>query len=90
MTSRCTDDHWAMACFWWTWQYAAPLTCCPTMNLRPWRVGCESIPVPRSSRVIVLPQELEEIASDYKRIAGFDIERLNNRPSLSVVRRQRG
>ena len=38
---------------------------------------------------VVSPQELEEIASDYKRIAGFDIERLNNRPSLSVVRRQR-
>jgi len=33
---------------------------------------------------VVSPQELEEIAGDYKRIAGFDIDRLNNRPSLSV------
>jgi len=33
---------------------------------------------------VVSPQELEEIAADYKRIAGFDIDRLNNRPSLSV------
>ena len=35
---------------------------------------------------VVSPQELEEIASDYKRIAGFEIDRLNNRPSLSVGR----
>ena len=38
---------------WWTWQFTDPLTCCPTMNLRPWLVGCESIPAPRSSRVTV-------------------------------------
>ncbi|HET7037886.1 MAG TPA: FAD-dependent monooxygenase, partial [Thermomicrobiaceae bacterium] len=33
---------------------------------------------------VVSQQELEEIAAGYKRIAGFDVERLNNRPSLSV------
>jgi len=35
---------------------------------------------------VVSPQELEEIASDYKRLAGFDIDRLNQRPSWSVAR----
>jgi 2-polyprenyl-6-methoxyphenol hydroxylase-like FAD-dependent oxidoreductase len=33
---------------------------------------------------VVSEQELEEIAGDYKRTAGFDIDGLNNRPSLSV------
>jgi hypothetical protein len=33
---------------------------------------------------VVSQQELEAIASHYTRIAGFDIARLNNRPSLSV------
>jgi 2-polyprenyl-6-methoxyphenol hydroxylase-like FAD-dependent oxidoreductase len=33
---------------------------------------------------VISPQELEQIASSYKGIAGFDVERLNNRPSLSV------
>ncbi len=33
---------------------------------------------------VVSRQELDEIALDYKRIAGFDVDRLNNRPSLSV------
>jgi hypothetical protein len=33
---------------------------------------------------IVSRQELEDIASEYKQIAGFDIDRLNHRPSLSV------
>jgi 5-methylphenazine-1-carboxylate 1-monooxygenase len=33
---------------------------------------------------VVSPQELDDIAGDYKRIAGFDIDRLNHRPSLSV------
>jgi 2-polyprenyl-6-methoxyphenol hydroxylase-like FAD-dependent oxidoreductase len=33
---------------------------------------------------VVSQQELEDIATDYKRTAGFDIDRLNNRPSLSV------
>jgi 5-methylphenazine-1-carboxylate 1-monooxygenase len=33
---------------------------------------------------VITRRELEEIASEYKRIAGFEIERLNNRPSLSV------
>jgi 2-polyprenyl-6-methoxyphenol hydroxylase-like FAD-dependent oxidoreductase len=34
---------------------------------------------------IVSQHELEEIALDYKRTAGFDIDRLNSRPSLSVA-----
>ncbi|HEY4868062.1 MAG TPA: hypothetical protein VIK45_21400 [Candidatus Dormibacteraeota bacterium] len=29
-------------------------------------------------------QELQEIADDYKQIAGFEMEELNNRPSRSV------
>lgn len=33
---------------------------------------------------VVSQQELADIASDYKRVAGFDIENLNNRASLSV------
>jgi len=33
---------------------------------------------------VVSQQELAEIANDYKRIAGFEIERLNNRATLSV------
>ena len=33
---------------------------------------------------VVTDQELEEIAGDYKRTAGFEIENLNNRPSLTV------
>jgi 2-polyprenyl-6-methoxyphenol hydroxylase-like FAD-dependent oxidoreductase len=33
---------------------------------------------------VVSQNELEEIARDYKRTAGFDIDSLNNRPSLSV------
>ena len=33
---------------------------------------------------VVSPQELEDIAGDYKRIAGFDVYRLNYRQSLSV------
>ena len=33
---------------------------------------------------VVTPQELEEIAGDYKRIAGFEIDGLNSRKSLSV------
>ena len=32
---------------------------------------------------VITRQELEEIADEYKRIAGFEVERLNNRPSLS-------
>jgi 2-polyprenyl-6-methoxyphenol hydroxylase-like FAD-dependent oxidoreductase len=32
---------------------------------------------------VITRQELEEIADEYKRIGGFDVERLNNRPSLS-------
>jgi 5-methylphenazine-1-carboxylate 1-monooxygenase len=35
---------------------------------------------------VVSPQELEDIAGDYKRLAGFDIDRLNQRPSWSVER----
>jgi 2-polyprenyl-6-methoxyphenol hydroxylase-like FAD-dependent oxidoreductase len=38
---------------------------------------------------IVSQLELEAIALDYKRTAGFDIDRLNNRPSLSVATRPR-
>lgn len=34
---------------------------------------------------VVTRQELEEIASEYKRVAGFDVETLNNRPSRSVT-----
>lgn len=34
---------------------------------------------------VVTQQELEEIAEEYKRVAGFEIEKLNNRPSLSVA-----
>ena len=33
---------------------------------------------------VVSPQELGEIADDYKRIAGFAMETLNTRPSLSI------
>ena len=33
---------------------------------------------------VITRQELEEIADEYKRIGGFDVERLNNRPSLSL------
>jgi 2-polyprenyl-6-methoxyphenol hydroxylase-like FAD-dependent oxidoreductase len=33
---------------------------------------------------VVTAQELEHIADEYKRIAGFDMDRLNHRPSLSV------
>jgi hypothetical protein len=33
---------------------------------------------------VVSEAELEQIAEDYKRSAGFDIERLNQQPSLSV------
>ncbi len=33
---------------------------------------------------VITRQELEDIAAEYKRIGGFDIERLNNRASLSV------
>ena len=33
---------------------------------------------------VVSQEELEEIATAYKRTAGFDPETLNNRPSLSV------
>jgi 5-methylphenazine-1-carboxylate 1-monooxygenase len=33
---------------------------------------------------VITHQELEEIATQYKRITGFDIERLNNRASWSV------
>ena len=33
---------------------------------------------------VVSRQELEQIAAEYKRIAGFEVERLNNQPSLSV------
>jgi hypothetical protein len=33
---------------------------------------------------VVSKQELQEIADEYKQIAGFEIGKLNNRPSLSV------
>jgi 2-polyprenyl-6-methoxyphenol hydroxylase-like FAD-dependent oxidoreductase len=33
---------------------------------------------------VISPQELEQIASSYKGTAGFEVERLNNRPSLSA------
>jgi hypothetical protein len=33
---------------------------------------------------VVSAEELDDIEGDYKRVAGFDIDRLNNRPSLSV------
>ena len=33
---------------------------------------------------VVTPQELEEIAGGYKRVAGFEIDGLNSRKSLSV------
>ena len=33
---------------------------------------------------VVSQLELAQIADDYKRVAGFDIERLNNQPSLSI------
>jgi 2-polyprenyl-6-methoxyphenol hydroxylase-like FAD-dependent oxidoreductase len=33
---------------------------------------------------VITHQELEGIAADYKRTAGFDIDRLNSRPSWSV------
>jgi 2-polyprenyl-6-methoxyphenol hydroxylase-like FAD-dependent oxidoreductase len=33
---------------------------------------------------VITRQELEDIADEYKRIGGFEIDRLNNRPSLSV------
>ncbi len=34
---------------------------------------------------VVNQQELAAIADEYKQIAGFDVDRLNNRPSLSVI-----
>jgi len=33
---------------------------------------------------VVSRQELEQIAADYKRVAGFEVESLNSRPSLSI------
>jgi 2-polyprenyl-6-methoxyphenol hydroxylase-like FAD-dependent oxidoreductase len=33
---------------------------------------------------VISRHELEEIADEYKRIGGFDVDRLNNRPSLSL------
>jgi 2-polyprenyl-6-methoxyphenol hydroxylase-like FAD-dependent oxidoreductase len=33
---------------------------------------------------VISPQELNQIASNYKATAGFEVEQLNNRPSLSV------
>lgn len=33
---------------------------------------------------IITHQELEEIAAEYKQVAGFDVEQVNHRPSLSV------
>jgi 2-polyprenyl-6-methoxyphenol hydroxylase-like FAD-dependent oxidoreductase len=33
---------------------------------------------------VISRQELEEIAADYERVGGFDIDRLDNRSSLSV------
>jgi 2-polyprenyl-6-methoxyphenol hydroxylase-like FAD-dependent oxidoreductase len=33
---------------------------------------------------VIGQEELEQIASSYKQVAGFDLETLNNRPSLSV------
>jgi hypothetical protein len=33
---------------------------------------------------VITRQQLEDIAADYKRIGGFDIERVNNRASLSA------
>ena len=33
---------------------------------------------------VIARAELEAIAAEYKQIAGFDIDRLNARPSLSV------
>ena len=35
---------------------------------------------------VISREELEEIASSYRRTAGFEPEVLNNRPSLAVVR----
>lgn len=34
---------------------------------------------------VISRKELEEIAEEYKRIGGFDAERLNNRASFSVL-----
>ena len=36
---------------------------------------------------VIPPEELEELAAGYKRVAGFDPATLNDRPSLSVDRR---
>ncbi len=33
---------------------------------------------------VIADQELEEIAAEYKQVAGLDVEQVNNRPSLSV------
>lgn len=33
---------------------------------------------------VITEQELEAIADEYKQVAGFDVDRVNNRPSLSV------
>jgi len=33
---------------------------------------------------VITDQELEEIAAEYKQVAGLDVEQVNNRPSLSV------
>jgi hypothetical protein len=35
-------------------------------------------------RDVVSQREVEDIAGEYKQIAGFDVDGLNTRPSLSV------
>jgi hypothetical protein len=36
---------------------------------------------------VISREELEEISGGYKRVAGFDPETLNSRPSLGIARR---
>ncbi len=37
---------------------------------------------------VITDQELRQIADEYKQVAGFDMNRVNNRPSLSVPRQE--
>jgi 2-polyprenyl-6-methoxyphenol hydroxylase-like FAD-dependent oxidoreductase len=52
--------------------------------------GCQDLVEERAPngfaelRDVVSQREVEDIAGEYKQIAGFDVDRLNTRPSLSV------
>src|SRR6266851_1847644 len=67
MISRCTDDRWATACCWWTWQFADRLTCCLTMSQQRWQLGSASTPAPKLWRVTaVSASEMEFVGAHLK------------------------